>query len=38
MSLTEINGIKPLFGAGQAWKRPDAQVFANALMAHLGNL
>lgn len=35
--LYEINGIKPLFNAGQAWTQADAQNFLNAALRHLGN-
>ena len=36
MGLREINDIKPLFGAGQAWSQPDAIKFVDAVVAHLG--
>ncbi len=36
-SLNEVNEIKPLFGAGQAWARKDAIAFLEAALAHLGN-
>ncbi len=38
LQLTEINGIKPLFGGNQAWSLADAQEFATTAYAHLGDL
>lgn len=35
--LCEINGIKPLFGSGQAWTHGDAQRFVHAALHHMGN-
>ncbi len=34
---TEINGIKPLFGSGQAWTVAQAQSFINSAIIYLGN-
>lgn len=36
-ALTEINDIKWLFHPSQAWNYEDAQTFANAAVAYLGN-
>jgi hypothetical protein len=36
-SLTEINGIKPLFGPGQAWTYEQAKTFVDAVLVHLGD-
>lgn len=36
--LSEINGIKPLFGGDQAWTLEKAQRFVHAALRHLGNL
>lgn len=35
--LLEINGVKPLFGGGQAWTLEKAQRFVNSALRHLGN-
>ena len=35
--LTEINDIKWLFHPSQAWVYQDAQAFADAAVAYLGN-
>lgn len=37
-SVTEINGIKLLFGPGQAWTAATAQSFISAVNTHLGNV
>ena len=36
-ALTEINGIKPLFGPEQGWTRESALTFVNAAIRHLGD-
>lgn len=36
-SLREINELKLLFDPGQAWTYPDALVFANTVVAYLGD-
>jgi hypothetical protein len=36
-SVTEINGIKPLFGGNQAWTLETARSFINLALAHLGD-
>lgn len=36
-TLTEINGIKPLFGDGQAWTLGQAQDFVSRALTHLGD-
>jgi hypothetical protein len=35
--LREVNDIKPLFGAGQAWTIDSAKAFLSAALLHLGN-
>ncbi|MBO9424317.1 hypothetical protein J7444_06270 [Labrenzia sp. R4_1] len=36
LELKEINGIKPLFGAGQSWTIADARQFVAQALSHLG--
>jgi hypothetical protein len=35
-NMREINGIKPLFGMGQAWSWRDAVTYVDAVIVHLG--